>query len=82
MNILYNVDFKERKLVNVVGIPKQSKHQCDCCHTQYIHIEDGEENMPFLQIMKKIHSKREATEIKINICRDCAMNMPKLFEES
>jgi hypothetical protein len=82
MNILYNVDFKERKLISIVGVPKQSKHQCDCCHVQYIHIEDSSENMPFLQIVKKIHGRKEATEIKINICRDCAINMPKLFEES
>jgi len=82
MNILYNVDFKDRKLISVVGIPKQTKHQCDCCHMQYVHIEDSLENMPFLQILKKVHGKKEAMEIKINICRDCAINMPKLFEEN
>jgi len=38
--------------------------------------------MPFLQILKKVHGKKEAMEIKINICRDCAINMPKLFEEN
>ena len=82
-NTTYHVDFKNKTVLDVSHIPKQTKWKCSACGKDHINVEGSETNTLSIKFDQTIYLNGNVNKphtATVVICKPCVDSMKELLE--